>query len=70
MRSGRTSPLLALLFGPPLFAVSAGGNIQPLMVLSLPWGTNRRSGPIWIAVAASAKYMPVLLGLTYLARRE
>ena len=69
-RMGRTGPLLALLFGPPLFAVSAGGNIQPLMVLSLLWGINRRSGPIWVAVAASMKYTPILLGLTYLARRE
>lgn len=69
-RLGRSGPMLALLFGPPLFAVAAGGNIQPLMVLSLLWGMNRRSGPIWVAVAASMKYTPVLLGLTYVARRE
>jgi Glycosyltransferase family 87 len=69
-RMGRTGPMLALLFGPPLFAVSAGGNVQPLMVLSLLWGLHRRSGPIWVAVAASMKYTPVLLALTYVARRE
>ena len=40
------------------------------MVLSLLWGVNRRSGPIWVAVAASMKYTPVLLGLAYVARRE
>jgi Glycosyltransferase family 87 len=69
-RMGRSGPMLALLFGPPLFAVSAGGNVQPLMVLSLLWGLNRRSGPIWVGVAASMKYTPILLGLVYLARRE
>jgi len=69
-RMGRSGPMLALLFGPPLFAVSAGGNVQPLMVLSLLWGMNRRSGPVWVGVAASMKYTPILLGLVYLARRE
>ena len=69
-RMGRSGPLLALLVGPPLFAVSAGGNVQALMVLSLLWGIRRRSGPVWIAVAASMKYTPLLLGLAYLARRE
>lgn len=69
-RMGRSGPMLALLFGPPLFAVSAGGNVQPLMVLSLLWGMNRRSGPLWVGLAASMKYTPILLGLVYLARRE
>jgi len=40
-RIGRNGPMLALLVGPLLFAVSAGGNIQALMVLSLLWGFNR-----------------------------
>jgi hypothetical protein len=69
-RIGRTGPMLTLLVGPLLFAVSAGGNVQALMVLSLLWGFNRRSGPIWVAIAASMKYTPILLALTYVARRQ
>lgn len=69
-RSGRSGPMLALLVGPALFAVSAGGNIQALMLLALIWGLQRPSGPGWIALAASMKYTPILLVLVYLARRE
>ena len=69
-RMGRNGPMLALLVGPLLFAVSAGGNIQALMMLSLLWGFNRGSGPLWVAIAASMKYTPILLALTYVARRE
>ena len=69
-RMDRNGPMLALLVGPLLFAVSAGGNIQALMVLSLLWGFNRGSGPLWVAIAASMKYTPILLALTYVARRE
>src|SRR5436309_8217232 len=69
-RMGRNGPMLALLVGPLLFAVSAGGNVQGLMVLSLLWGFNRGSGPLWVAIAASMKYTPILLALTYVARRE
>lgn len=69
-RTGRSGPMLALLVGPALFAVAAGGNIQPLMILSLLWGLNRRSGPVWVAIAASLKYTPIALTLVYVARRE
>jgi hypothetical protein len=69
-RLGRNGPMLALLVGPLLFAVSARGNIQALMVLSLLWGFNRGSGPLWVAIAASLKYTPILLALTYAARRQ
>lgn len=69
-RMARSGPMLALLVGPALFAVSAGGNIQPLMVLSLLWGLQRRTGPVWVSIAASLKYTPILLALVYVARRE
>jgi glycosyl transferase family 87 len=69
-RTGRSGPVLALLVGPALFAVSAGGNIQSVMVLSLLWGLHRRSGPVWVGIAASMKYTPLLLALAYVARRE
>jgi hypothetical protein len=55
---------------PPLFAVSAGGNIQALMVLTLLLGIERRWGPLAVAAAASLKFTPILLGVAYLARRE
>lgn len=64
------SRLLAVLAVPALFAVSAGGNVQAPMVLALLAGLYRRSGPIWVALAASLKFTPILFALVYLARRE
>lgn len=69
-RIGPSGGLLALLVGPPLFAVSAGGNVQPLMVLALLWGLHRRSGPVWVALATSLKYTPILFAVVYVARRQ
>jgi hypothetical protein len=69
-RRGRRGAALALLVGPPLFAVSAGGNIQSLMVLALLVGFHRRWGPLAVAVAASMKIAPILLVAAYVARRE
>lgn len=59
--------LAALLF-PLLFAVSAGGNVQPLLVLALARGFQRRAGPLWVGVAASLKITPILLALAYVAQ--
>jgi len=61
---------LALLLVPLLFAVSAGGNVQALLVCALLYGIDRRSGPLWIAIAASLKATPILLVAVYVARRE
>jgi len=61
---------LALLLVPLLFAVSAGGNVQALLVCALLFGIDRRSGPLWIAIAASLKATPILLVGVYVARRE
>jgi hypothetical protein len=69
-RMGRRGAVLALLVGPALFAVSAGGNVQALMVLALLVGFHRRWGPLAVAVAASMKLAPVLLAAAYLARGE
>lgn len=69
-RQGRWGVVLAILVGPPLFAVSAGGNIQALMVLGLLVGFHRRWGPVAVAAAASMKFTPALLAVAYLARRE
>jgi hypothetical protein len=46
------------------------GNVQPLLVAGLGFGISRRSGPLWIAVAASLKAVPILYALVYVARRE
>jgi len=62
--------VLALLTVPALFAVSAGGNVQAPVVLALLLGLHSRSGPIWVALAASLKFTPILFTLVYAARRE
>jgi len=62
--------VLALLTVPALFAVSAGGNVQAPVVLALLLGLHSRSGPIWVALAASLKFTPILFTLVYASRRE
>ena len=49
---------------------AAYGNVQPLLVLALVWGVSRRSGPLWVALAASLKVTPLLLALVYAGRGE
>jgi hypothetical protein len=61
---------LALVIAPWLLSLVQVGNVQPLIVAALAFGISRRSGPIWIALAASMKGVPLLFGLVYLARRE
>lgn len=67
---GRRGAVLALLVGPALFAVSAGGNVQALMLLALLQGVNRPWGPVAVAGAASLKFAPILLVVAYVARGE
>lgn len=62
--------VVAVLIGPPLFAVSAGGNIQSLMVLALLVGFHRSWGPVAVAAIGSLKLTPFLLVAVYVARRE
>jgi Glycosyltransferase family 87 len=61
---------LLLIITPWLLSLVQVGNIQPLVVAMLAFGVSRRSGPLWIAIAASLKAVPILWGLVYLARRE
>lgn len=49
---------------------AAIGNVEPLMVAVLVHGVERRSGPLWIALAASLKAAPIVLALVYLGRGE
>lgn len=69
-REGGTARILAVLIGPPLVAVSAGGNVQSLMLLGLIIGFHRRWGPLAVAAAASMKFTPILLVAAYVVRRE
>ncbi len=65
-----TGLALGLIFGPMLLRVVSQGNVHPLMVAGLAWGLSRRSGPVWIALAASLKLVPVLFAALYVVRRE
>ena len=49
---------------------AAFGNVQPLLVLALLWGLERRSGPLWLALAASLKGAPIVLAVVYAGRGE
>jgi hypothetical protein len=62
--------ILVAFFGPILVGISAVGNVQPLIVAALVLGVERRSGPLWIALAASLKIFPILLALVYAGRRQ
>lgn len=61
---------IALIIAPWLLSLVQVGNIQPLVVAVLAFGISRRSGPIWIGIAASLKLAPLAFALVYLARRE
>ncbi|HEX6139810.1 MAG TPA: hypothetical protein VF013_05005 [Candidatus Limnocylindria bacterium] len=61
---------LALLMTPWLLSLVQVGNIQPLVVASLAYGVSRRSGPVWIAINASLKAVPILWTLVCVARRQ
>jgi hypothetical protein len=62
--------LQVAFFFPILIGISAYGNVQALMIASLAWFVGRRSGPLWVGIAASLKIFPILFVLTYLGRRE
>jgi hypothetical protein len=61
---------LAMIITPWLLSLVQVGNIQPLVVAMLAFGVSRASGPIWIALSASLKVVPIMYALVYLARRE
>jgi Glycosyltransferase family 87 len=62
--------LQVAFFFPILIGISAYGNVQALMIAPLAWFIGRRSGPLWVGIAASLKIFPILFLLTYLGRRE
>jgi hypothetical protein len=62
--------LLAVLGATMLLWTTARGNVHPLVMVALIHGMDRRSGPLWVALAASLKAVPILFVLVYVARRE
>lgn len=70
LRHGPVGWAAFALFAPLQLMGAAFGNVQPLLVLGLMWGVERRSGPFWIALGASLKGVPLLLVLVYAGRRE
>lgn len=61
---------IAALLGGLLIRTASTGNVHALLVTALVQGVPRRSGPIWIGIAASLKFVPILYALVYLGRRE
>ncbi len=61
---------LALVLAPMFLSLVQVGNVQPLVVAMLAFGISRRSGPLWVALAASLKAVPILYLLIYAARRQ
>lgn len=66
----RQAWLQVAFFFPILIGISAFGNVQALMIAPIAWFIGRRSGPVWVGVAASLKIFPILLVLTYLGRHQ
>lgn len=58
------------VFAPLQLHGAAFGNVQPLLVLVLMWGVERRTGPLWVALGASLKAVPLALALVYAGRGE
>ncbi|MGZ6372734.1 MAG: glycosyltransferase family 87 protein [Candidatus Limnocylindria bacterium] len=61
---------LAVLLLPMFMSLVQVGNVQPRLVAVLAFGVSRRSGPLWIALAASIKATPIIYVLIYVARRQ
>lgn len=61
---------LAALFASFLAWQTAYGNTHPLIIASLVYGVRGRGGPLWIALAASLKGVPILYAMYYAARGE
>ena len=57
-------------FFPILIGISAYGNVQALLIATLVWSVDRRSGPLWVGVAASLKIFPILFAIPWLVRGQ
>lgn len=64
------SVLLGILGGSLLFWTASRGNVHPIVIAALVHGAGRRAGPIWIALAASLKAVPIFFILPDVAARR
>jgi hypothetical protein len=70
LRRGPAGWAAFALFAPLQLIGAVFGNVQPALVLVLLLAVERRSGPLWIALGASLKGVPLLLALVYAGRGE
>ena len=70
LRFGWTGLAAVAFFLPLQLQGAAFGNVQPLLVLLLMLGVNRRAGPLCVAIGASLKLAPIALVLVYAGRGE
>ena len=70
LRRGPTGLAAFALFAPLQLQGAIFGNVQPALVLMLMWGVQRRSGPLWVAIGASLKAVPIVLALVYAGRGQ
>lgn len=61
---------LVAVLGGLLVRTASTGNVHALMIAGLAFGANRRSGPIWIGLAGSLKFVPLGYVLVYLGRGD
>jgi hypothetical protein len=61
---------LAALLGGLLLRTASTGNVHALLIAGLVYGALRRSGPLWIGLAASLKLAPLAYVIVYAGRRE
>jgi Glycosyltransferase family 87 len=61
---------LAALTGGLLVRTASTGNVHALLIGLLVGAAGRRSGALWIAVAASLKFAPIAYALVHAGRRE
>ena len=61
---------LLFLLGGLMLRTASTGNVHALLIAALVWGAPRRSGPLWIGLAASLKVVPILYALVYVGRRQ
>ncbi len=59
-----------LILGPALLYAGIAGNVHPALLAGIAYGLPRRSGPLFVALAASLKAFPLLFVLWYVGRGE
>ena len=53
-----------------LILAACWGNVQPILIAGLVHTIDRRAGPLWVGIAASLKFVPILYVLVYIGRGE